>query len=137
MQNFSLLFLVFILGITLCGPGCHRKEAAADPKALEKSFETAAPEVKQTVTVAVQAIQTAKAAPDTATRQSQYVAALKPMSQLVTQGNLSKEQSQAVLRQFQEVNKTIQKDPQLARNKEIYKAQNDMVQAMLKAGIRP
>lgn len=137
MRNFNLLTLGSVAGIILACSGCGHKDATTDPKALEKSFEKANPEVKQTVTTTVQAIQAAAMTQDVSAQKAHYIEALKPMRDLVSQGNLSKEQTKAVVKQFNEVNKAIQKDPRLATSKELYSAQNNMAQALLKAGVRP
>lgn len=133
----NLLIGVFMAGIILAGIGCGHKDDAATSKALEKSFEKANPEVKQTVATTVQAIQSASLTQDVSAQKAHYIEALKPMKELVAQGNLSQEQTKAVVKQFNEVNKAIQKNPRLATSKELYNAQNEMAQALLKAGVRP
>lgn len=140
MHHFKLAVLTSLTGMLLICSGCQRKEASADSKNLEKSFETARPEVKQAVNDTVLAIKAATATQDISAQKTHYIEALQPMQKLVTQGNLSKEQIQAVVKQFNEMNKSInaaiQRDPRLAASKELHQARSSVAQALFNAGVR-
>jgi len=141
MRFFHHVLLVSTAVATVVCTGCGRKTGAdtapMDAKALQQRFESAPPEVKQTVTASAQAIQAASVERDTSIKAAHYTQALQPMGQVVARGNLSKDQTQVLLKQFQQVHKAVQNDPRLAADKELYKARNAAAQALYRAGVRP
>ncbi len=108
-----------------------------EAKAVQQRFESAPPEVKQTVTASAQAIQAAAGERDTSVKAAQYAQALQSMEQVLARGNLSKEQTQVLLNQFQQISKAVQNDPRLAADKQLYQARNAAAQALHRSGVRP
>jgi len=118
--------------------GCGRNATGpVDPKVLEESFKAAAPEIRQNVAATSQAIQAAAAEKETSAKATQYVQALQPLQNVVAKGNLSKEQLQLMLIQFQQVSKAVQNDPHLANDRALYQARNAAAQALYRAGVMP
>ena len=133
----TLVVLGVLVALT-ASTGCGRKEnKPVDAKVLEESFKTAAPEVRQNAVATSQAIQAAAAATEASTKAQQYVQALQPLRQVVASGNLSREQVQLMLVQFQQVSKAVQNDPRLANDKALYDARNAAAQALYRAGVMP
>jgi hypothetical protein len=138
MLRFQLALLIGAAAVFVTGTGCGRKEAApVDPKVLEESFKAAAPEIRQNVAATSQAIQAAAFEKEASAKATQYVQALQPLQNVVAKGNLSKEQLQLMLIQFQQVSKAVQNDPHLANDKALYQARNAAAQALHRAGVMP
>ena len=118
--------------------GCGRKAMApVDPKVLEESFKTAGPEIRQNVAATSQALQAAAAEKDIPAKAQHYVRALQPLQHVVANGNLSREQVQLMLVQFQQVSKAVRNDPRLTTDKALYDARNAAAQALYRAGVMP
>ena len=141
MWSFHHILLVSTAVATVACTGCGRKAGAdtapMDAKAVQQRFESAPPEVKQTVTASAQAIQAAATEQDISVKAAHYTQALQPMGRVLARGNLTKEQTQVLLNQFQQINKAVQNDPRLAADKQLYQARNAAAQALHRSGVRP
>ena len=111
--------------LTLVAVSCGKKETSADAtKALQQSFNTAEPEVRQ----AIQVVNTHLQARD-------YTAAAKALAPVVLQHRLTQPEAQAVGVALQQLNQAIAADRSLD-TKEMYELRAKMSQAVHTSGSR-
>jgi len=120
-MKFSGLFLhLLVLALTFTVSGCKQKEAPATDAAqkLQQSFETAAPEVKQSI-----------AAVSSGLKAGNYADVTRELTPIVTQQQLTMEQKQAVSSALAQINQAIAADPSLD-SKEMYELRAKMFESL-------
>jgi hypothetical protein len=111
--------------LALLAVSCGRKERPVDAtKALQQSFETAQPEVKQ----AIQVVNGHFQAKD-------YTAAARALAPVVMQQRLTEPEKQAVGGALEQINQAIAADRSL-NTKEMYELRAKMFQAVHRSGSR-
>ena len=111
--------------MTLVAVSCGRKATQADAtKALEQSFKSAEPEVRQ----AIQVVNTHLQAKD-------YTAAAKALAPVVVQQRLTEPEKQAVGVALDQINQAIAADRSL-NTKEMYELRARMFHAVHNSGAR-
>jgi hypothetical protein len=125
MKSSLLPSLCVSAGLTLVAVSCGRKETPADAtKALQQSFNTAEPEVRQ----AIQVVNTHLQARD-------YTAAAKALAPVVLQQRLTEPEAKAVGVALQQLNQAIAADRSLD-TKEMYELRARMFHAVHNSGSR-
>jgi hypothetical protein len=138
MPYLKIIPLGAAAAVLLALPGCGHKESSATDttKALQENFKAADPQVQQAVAQATAAINAAAAAADLEAQRAQYIQALRPVTPLVGQGQLSKEQVKAVQQVYLHVQRAAQQNPKL-NNKDFYQAQAALANQLYRAGVMP
>jgi hypothetical protein len=118
MKSFTILSLAGWAALGLCAAGC-RKEAQIDATGqLQKSFQTATPEVKKTMETVT-----------TSLKAGEYAEATRALAPVVSQRALTDAQKQAVGVALQQINQSIAANPKLD-TKEMYELRAKMFQAV-------
>ena len=117
MNPRPLVLLIVTAALALGTWSCGQKQADAT-QPLQESFQTAEPEVKQTI-----------AAVNTSLRGGDYAEATRALNPIVTERVLRVPQKQAVGVALQQINQAIAADPALD-TKEMYEMRARMFQAV-------
>lgn len=117
----SLLRRLFLCSatLTLALTGCKRQEAPADAaQLLEQSFQTEAPEVKQSIAAVAAGL-----------KAGNYAEVTRNLEPIVAQRQLTEPQKQAVSTALVQMNQAIATDPSLD-TKEMYEMRATMFEAL-------
>jgi len=119
VKPFIVLSFVVASVLTAGSLGCKKKEARVDAtQPLQQSFQTAEPQVKQ-------AIETV----NTSLKSGNYAGASRALEPVVTGGNLSAPQKQAIGVALRQINQAIAANPALD-TKEMYELRKKMFRAV-------
>ena len=125
MKSSIVSYLCVSAVLTLVAVSCGRKETQADAtKALQQSFKTAEPEVKQAIQVVNGHLQA-----------KDYTAAARALAPVVLQQRLTEPEKQAVGVALEQINKAIAADRSL-NTKEMYELRAKMFHAVHNSGSR-
>jgi hypothetical protein len=108
MINRAKFLFFFVLGGCLCGPGCHKENRVNASPALQQSFQSSEPEVKQAIATAT-----------TSLNAGDYTDAAKALNPVLTGRQLTPEQKHAAGLLFQQINQALTANPNLD-SKELY-----------------
>lgn len=138
MQYLKIMLVGAAAATLLAGPGCGRRQTAATDatKALQENFKEADPQVQQAVAEATVALNAAAATADLEAQRAQYIQALRPVTPLLGQGQLSKEQVKAVQQVYLHVQRAAQQNPKL-NSKDFHQAQAALADQLYRAGVMP
>ena len=118
MKPLTRLSWLIIPALALSLAGCKRTKQVDATQPLQQSFQTAAPEVQQTI-----------ATVNTSLKANNYAEATRALAPLVTQQSLTDPQRAAVGVALQQINQAVAANPGLD-TKEMYELRAQMFQAM-------
>ena len=118
MNSFKLLSLLVLPHLAFCLVSCKKEVQTDATQPLQQSFQTAEPEVKQTI-----------AAVNASLKAGDYAEATKALAPLVAQRPLTDAQKQAVGLALQQVNQAMAANAALD-SKEMYELRAKMFQAV-------
>lgn len=108
MSTWAKFFCWLALGGCFCVLGCHKENRVDASQALQQSFQSSEPEVKQAVATAT-----------TSLSAGDYTDAAKVLNPVLTGRQLTPEQKQAAGLLFQQINQALAANPNLD-SKELY-----------------
>ena len=108
MIHWVKILYCLVLGSCFCLVGCHREKRVDATRALQQSFQSSEPEVKQAITTATTSISA-----------GDFTDAAKVLNPVLTGRQLTPEQKQAAGLLFRQINQALTANPNLD-SKELY-----------------